>query len=76
MPTYPRSPEIAPRARASRRTPEIDGFGAWISFLVVFASVMAVVVVWHNLNDHAYTLTASVGTPVHIDTNGAAVADQ
>jgi hypothetical protein len=76
MPTYPRSPEIAPRARASRRTPEIDGFGAWISFLVVFASVMAVIVVWHNLNDHAYTLTASVSAPPQADTTGAAVAGE
>ena len=71
-----RSPETALRGRAVRRTPEMDGFGAWISFLVVFASVMAVIVVWHNLNDHAYTLTASVSTPVQVGTTGAAVAEQ
>jgi hypothetical protein len=76
MPTPLRSPETAPRRRAGRRTPAIDGFGAWISFLVVFASVMAVVVVWHNLNDHAYTLTASVSAPAQAETTGAAVAEQ
>jgi hypothetical protein len=54
----------------------MDGFGAWISFLVVFASVMAVLVVWHNLNDHAYTLTASVSAPAQVETTGAAVAEQ
>jgi len=45
------------RARAAKR--EIDNFGAWMSFLVVFASVMAVLVVWQNFNDHAYSLATN-----------------
>ena len=43
-------------SRSRAATSEIDSFGAWISFLVVFAAVMAVVVVWQNFNDHAYSL--------------------
>jgi len=54
MPTRLRSPFHAVRTRAAER--EIDNFGAWISFLVVFASVLAVLVVWQNYNDHAYSL--------------------
>ena len=49
-----RRPMATIRTRAA--TSEIDSFGAWISFLVVFAAVMAVVVVWQNFNDHAYSL--------------------
>lgn len=76
MPIPLRSPEIARRRRAGRRTPEMDGFGAWISFLVVFVSVMAAIVVWHNLNDHAYTLTASVTPPASVETTGSAAGEQ
>jgi hypothetical protein len=47
------------RAKARAATSEIDSFGAWISFLVVFASVMAVIVVWQNFNDHAYSLATN-----------------
>lgn len=47
------------RARARAANPEIDSFGAWISFLVVFAAVMAVLVVWQNFNDHAYSLATN-----------------
>ena len=47
------------RAKARAATPEIDSFGAWISFLVVFAAVMAMIVVWQNFNDHAYSLATS-----------------
>lgn len=75
MPTHLRGPGSgAPRQTADRASaPEIDGFGAWISFLVVFASVLAVIVVWHNLNDHAYTLT--VGAP-HVETVGGAIVQK
>ena len=68
MPTRLRSPIRAVRARTAGR--EIDNFGAWISFLVVFASVMAVLVVWQNYNDHAYSL-AHGGHP-HIVTTALA----
>jgi hypothetical protein len=48
------------RARARTANSEIDSFGAWISFLVVFASVMATIVVWQNFNDHAYSVATNV----------------
>jgi hypothetical protein len=48
------------RGRSRSATSEIDSFGAWISFLVVFAAVMAVVVVRQNFNDHAYSLATGV----------------
>ena len=48
------------RGRSRSATSEIDSFGAWISFLVVFAAVMAVVVVWQNFNDHAYSLASGM----------------
>jgi hypothetical protein len=48
------------RVRSRSATSEIDSFGAWISFLVVFAAVMAVVVVWQNFNDHAYSLASGM----------------
>jgi hypothetical protein len=63
-----RSPRQAVRTRAAER--EIDSFGAWISFLVVFASVMAVLVVWQNYNDHAYSLAR--GASPHIMTSALA----
>jgi hypothetical protein len=47
------------RAKTRAASSEIDSFGAWISFLVVFAAVMAVIVVWQNFNDHAYSLATS-----------------
>jgi hypothetical protein len=47
------------RAKARAAHSEIDSFGAWISFLVVFAAVMAVIVVWQNFNDHAYSLATN-----------------
>ena len=46
-------------AKARAATSEIDSFGAWVTFLVVFASVMAVIVVWQNFNDHAYSHATS-----------------
>jgi len=54
MPTRLRSLRNIARTRTAER--EIDNFGAWISFLFVFASVLAVLVVWQNYNDHAYSL--------------------
>ncbi len=68
MPTRLRSLKSTVRARTAGR--EIDNFGAWISFLVVFASVMAVLVVWQNYNDHAYSL-AKGGHP-HVVTTALA----
>ncbi len=58
------------RARARAASSEIDSFGAWISFLVVFASVMAVIVVWQNFNDHAYSL--ATGAHPHMLTSALA----
>jgi hypothetical protein len=58
------------RTRARAATSEIDNFGAWISFLVVFAAVMAVLVVWQNFNDHAYSLA----TNTHPHMVGSALA--
>jgi len=58
MPTRLRSLRNIARTRTAER--EIDNFGAWISFLVVFASVLAVLVVWQNYNDHAYSLARGV----------------
>jgi hypothetical protein len=58
------------RARARAASSEIDSFGAWISFLVVFASVMAVIVVWQNFNDHAYSL--ATGAHPHVITSALA----
>ena len=46
-------------AKARAATSEIDSFGVWISCLVVFASVTAVIVVWQNFYDHAYSLATS-----------------
>ena len=46
-------------SKARAATSEIDSFGTWISFLVVFASVTAVIVVWQNFNDHAYSHATS-----------------
>jgi hypothetical protein len=68
MPTRLLSPRQAVPTRVAGR--EIDNFGAWISFLVVFASVMAVLVVWQNYNDHAYSL-AKGGHP-HLVTTALA----
>lgn len=68
MPTRLGGLKQAIQSRAADR--EIDSFGAWISFLVVFASVMAVLVVWQNYNDHAYSLTG--GTHSHIMTTALA----
>jgi hypothetical protein len=68
MPTRLRSPIQAIRMRTAER--EIDNFGAWISFLVVFASVLAVLVVWQNYNDHAYSLAK--GGHAHIVTTALA----
>ena len=68
MPTRLRSQNPAVRARTAGR--EIDNFGAWISFLVVFASVMAVLVVWQNYNDHSYSLAR--GAHPHIVTTALA----
>jgi hypothetical protein len=59
---------IAVRSEAA--DPHIDSFGAWVSFLVVFASVMAVIVVWQNFNDHAYSLAS--GTTPHALTTAIA----
>lgn len=68
MPTHlgDRGSGVSRQAAGRTSVPEIDGFGAWISFLVVFASVLAVIVVWHNLNDHAYTLTAGATPTVAV----------
>ncbi len=68
MPTRLRVLKQTIQSRAAGR--EIDSFGAWISFLVVFASVMAVLVVWQNYNDHAYSLAR--GTHPHIVTTALA----
>jgi hypothetical protein len=68
MPTHLRSPFPAVRTRTAGR--EIDNFGAWISFLVVFASVLAVLVVWQNYNNHAYSLAK--GGHQHIVTTALA----
>ncbi len=68
MPTRLRIAKQA--ARSSTNGREIDSFGAWISFLVVFASVMAVLVVWQNYNDHAYSLAG--GAHPHIVTTALA----
>jgi hypothetical protein len=68
MPTRLRSLRQAARSHTAGR--EIDNFGAWISFLVVFASVMAVLVVWQNYNDHAYSLAR--GAHPHIVTTALA----
>ncbi len=68
MPTRLRIAKQAARSPTAGR--EIDGFGAWISFLVVFASVMAVLVVWQNYNDHAYSLAR--GAHPHIVTTALA----
>ena len=68
MPTRLRSLHRAAHTHAPGR--EIDNFGAWISFLVVFASVLAVLVVWQNYNDHAYSLAK--GGPPHIVTTALA----
>jgi hypothetical protein len=68
MPTRLRSTKQAAHSRVAGR--EIDSFGAWISFLVVFVSVMAVLVVWQNYNDHAYSLAK--GTHPHIVTTALA----
>jgi hypothetical protein len=48
------------RARSRAASSEIDTFGTWISFLVVFAAVTAVIVVWQNFNDHAYSLAGGM----------------
>lgn len=58
------------QARARAASSEIDSFGAWISFLVVFAAVMAVIVVWQNFNDHAYSL--ATGAHPHVITSALA----
>lgn len=68
MPTRLHSLRQAARSRTART--EIDSFGAWISFLVVFASVMAVLVVWQNYNDHAYSLAR--GAQPHLVTTALA----
>ncbi len=68
MPTRLRSLRPAARSRTAGR--EIDNFGAWISFLVVFASVLAVLVVWQNYNDHAYSLAR--GAHPHVVTTALA----
>ena len=68
MSIHLRTPMQAVRTRTAER--EIDSFGAWISFLVVFASVMAVLVVWQNYNDHAYSLVRGAGP--HIVTTALA----
>ena len=57
-------------AKARAATSEIDSFGAWVTFLVVFASVMAVIVVWQNFNDHAYSL--ATGAHPHMITSALA----
>ncbi len=68
MPTRLRGLKQAIQSRAADR--EIDSFGAWISFLVVFASVMAVLVVWQNYNDHAYSIAG--GMHPHLTTTALA----
>jgi hypothetical protein len=60
------------RAKARAVRSEIDSFGAWVSFLVVFAAVMAVIVVWQNFNDHAYSLA----TNAHPHVIGTALAEK
>jgi hypothetical protein len=70
MPIPRNMPVRRAKARARAESSEIDSFGAWISFLVVFATVMAVIVVWQNFNDHAYSL--ATGAHPHLVTSALA----
>jgi hypothetical protein len=50
----------------------MDGFGTWISVVVLFGAVTAAFVMRQNIDDHIY----SVASVSHAATTGAAVHDQ
>lgn len=70
MTTYHNSqgPRLSVRMQARAARSEIDSFGAWISFLVVFAAVMAVILLWQNFNDHAYSLAGNTAPHTIVST--------
>jgi hypothetical protein len=57
--------------RPARSNPRMDGFGTWISIVVLVASVTAAFVMRQNIDDHIY----SVAGIHHAATTGAAVHD-
>lgn len=71
MPT-PLPAREAQQHSSRRSSPRIDGFGTWISIVVLVASVTAAFVMRQNIDDHIY----SVASIPHAATTGAAVDDQ
>lgn len=71
MPTH--IPARDAQQHSSRRSrPRMDGFGTWISIVVLVAAVTAVFVMRQNIDDHIY----SVASARHAATTGAAVHDR
>ena len=71
MPTPLPAREV--QQHSSRRpSPRIDGFGAWISIVVLVASVTAAFVMRQNIDDHIY----NVASVRHAATTGSAVANR
>ena len=73
MPTHlPSSP--APQQITRRATPRMDGFGTWISIVVLVATVTAAFVMRQNIDDHIYRIAGNGAAAA--TTTGAAVHDQ
>lgn len=68
-------PTLLATARAQdhtsrRASPRIDGFGTWISIVVLVAAVTAAFVTRQNIDDHIYSVAgvaqaATTGAAVH-----------
>jgi len=72
MPTPLRISQAQDRANG-RSSPRMDGFGTWISVVVLAASVTAAFVMRQNIDDHIYSVAGNAG---HAATTGAAVHDR
>ncbi|HWE77187.1 MAG TPA: hypothetical protein VG270_01590 [Pseudolabrys sp.] len=70
MPTHRRRQALHTTSRSA--SPRMDGFGTWISVVVLFGAVTAAFVMRQNIDDHIYSV-ASVSDAA---TTGAAIHDR
>ena len=63
----------APEHATGRSTPRMDGFGTWITIVVLVATVTAAFVMRQNIDDHIYRIADRTAAAA---TTGAAIHDQ
>ena len=74
MPT-PLPAREAHQHSSRRSSPKMDGFGTWISIVVLVAAVTAAFVMRQNIDDHIYSYSVA-GNVHHAATTGVAVHGQ